>query len=105
MQLCGDFGISPSDFWRSTPNEFNGLLRGSLVRQQREARLMLPLYHSKKALKTKDILGWELTDDNEGFGTEKAKPANVLDNFDSLEEKIEYKKTEIKDLFDSFDDF
>lgn len=76
-----------------------------MIRQKREASLILPLYQSKKKLKVKDILGWELTDDDEGFGTEKANKANVMDTFDSLEEKIAYKREELDDLFDSFDDF
>lgn len=64
---------------------------------------MLPLYQTKRKLKLKDITGFELTDDSEGFVTEKAKPSTVLEQFDSLEEKVEYKRNEIRDLFDSFD--
>lgn len=105
MQLCGSFGISPNDFWRSTPHEFNGLIRGHLLRQQQDASLIMPLYKTKRKIKLKDVLGWELSEEGEGMGTEKASPASVLDSFDSLEEKLEYKKSELQDLFDSFDDF
>ena len=105
MPLCGRFGISPNDFWTSTPHEFNGLIRGCLIKQQREASLIMPLYKTKRKIKLKDILGWELTDENEGMGTEKASPASILDSFESLDEKLEFKKSELQDLFDSFDDF
>lgn len=103
MILCGEFGISVTEFWQSTPNEFNGLLRGAYQKVARDSSLILPLYRSKRKLKLKDILGFELTEHEEGFGTEKASSANVLEQFDSLEEKIEYKRNEIRDLFDSFD--
>lgn len=70
----------------------------------REAALYLPLYHTKKKLKIKDIVGFELADESKkGSKNALKKSSNPLDQFNSLEEKIAYKNKEVTDLFNSFD--
>lgn len=106
MVLCGDLEISSTAFWQSTPNEFNGLLRGAYQRIMRDTAAIMPLYQSKRKLKLKDLLGWELTKEDEGFSGSKKdadKASTPFEQLESLEEKIAYKKKEVDDLFDSFD--
>ena len=98
MVLCTDLGIPSSDFWTSTPYEFNGMLRGAYQRQSREASLFLSLVQSKKPVKLEKYQGFELVN-------ETNKPKTTRDMAETMDEldRAAFKEEELSNLFDYFD--
>ena len=81
MVLCADLSIDSNVFWTSTPREFNGLMRGSYQRIEREASLVMPLIKSKSKIKLSQLTGFELhklnitNDVTDGLDEDEAREA------------------------------